>query len=847
MTLKATLQKAAEGLTFLGSSVLIQSLLYPWRRAYHIARLHSRGRSVGAFLQAWRAARRHQPPAWNRPWTFIGDLVSCSRDGRQVTLQCVNAAMQLTVLAPDLVRIRLSPTGEFPAPFSYAVARKDDDWPAARFTLEERPDCFLLRTGKLLVRITRHPCRLTFLDPNGQEIQADAGGLGWSGAAVMISKGLSPDEHIYGLGEKAFGLDRRGHAFEMWNTDPQPYPPGRDPLYLNIPFYLGLHGALGYGLFFDNSYRAHFDLGATRPDELRLAAAGGELRYYFFYGPNLSTVLERYTELTGRMPLPPLWALGNHQSRWSYYPEARVQEIAKGFRVRGIPCDAIHLDIHYMRGYRCFTWDRRRFPDPQRMTAELGSQGFKTVVILDPAIKADRSYPVCATGLEKDAFLRYPDGALFSGPVWPGKAYFPDFTAPAARRWWADLCHMLLAESGVAGIWTDMNEPAVFGGKVTETIPDEVLHCLEGQGGNHAQAHNVYGMQMARATREGWQAWRPDERPYVITRSGFAGAQRYAAHWTGDNQSTWEHLQLTIPMILGLGLSGLALTGCDTGGFVGECDGEMLVRWTQLCALTPYCRNHKALGMHPQEPWAYGEPYESHIREAIVLRYRLLPYLYTAFWQCAERGLPMMRPLCLAYQADHETHTLDDQFLLGDALLVAPVCTPGASTRPVYLPAGTWFRFGQDKRYRGPTTVTADAPLAELPLFVRAGSVLPMWPPMQYVGERPVDVLTLHVFPGTGVSWLYEDDGCSLQYQQGQRRVTRFSLSQAPGSLKLRRESEGSFLPAYTRYRVVLHGVEDRPKQVLADGAPVAGWAFDAKTMTVEFTLGDFQRLAISC
>ncbi len=840
-----TLPGALNLVRSLGPATLLQSLIQPWRRAYRVARVRSRGKSLGAFLRAWGAAWRMRAPDWDAiPWTFVGGLVAYSREGRYLTLRCENATIRLAVLAPDLVQVRLSTSGSLAPAFSYAVCKPEEAWPEVEYEVEEGAEALWLRTGRLQVRIDRQPCRLTFLDPSGQEVQADEEGMGWSGEAVVADKALAADEHIYGLGEKAFGLDLRGNRFEMWNSDPRSYSAGTDPIYLNIPFLLGLRGTAGYGLFFDNSFRAHFDLGASTARRLRFAAAGGEMRYYFFYGPALSTVLERYTELTGRMPLPPLWALGYHQSRWSYYPEAQVREVARQLRAQRIPCDAIHLDIDYMRGFRCFTWDEQRFPNPPRLVADLQAAGLKTVVILDPGIKDDPEYDVCREGLEQGLFARYPDGTPFKGPVWPGNAYLPDFTAERVRRWWAGHCRELWARDGVAGIWNDMNEPTIFGALPGEAPPDDVLHDMEERGGTHAEAHNVYGMQMVRATREGHEATGSAERPLVITRAGFAGVQRYSAHWTGDNESTWEHLRLTIPMLLELGLSGLAFTGCDTGGFDGAASGELVVRWTQLSSLTPYCRNHTALGTPPQEPWAFSEPYQSLIRSAIELRYQLLPCLYTACWQCATRGLPIIRPLFLEFQEDTTTHPLDDQYLLGDSLLVAPIGRPGATSRPVYLPAGPWYHWASGRRYEGPATITVDAPLPELPLFARGGRAVPIWPLMQYVGERPVGTLTLRIYPGNGTSWLYEDDGRSTDYQRGVYRLSRFTLEEGEEGLSIERGSEGTYQPDYHHYRLVIWGQESPPAAVTVDGAPAQA-EHNPEAQTVELYVETFRRVEI--
>lgn len=687
---------------------------------------------------------------------------------------------------------------------------------------------------------------LAFLDPQGGVISEDEAGAGCHpGGAVICHKRIQPDEHLYGLGERTFGLDRRGRRYATWHTDPQTYQLEQEPINMCLPVLLGLHsqGRQGYGIFFDNTFRGQFDLGATAPDVASFGAEGGELGYYFIYGPALTAVVERYTELTGRLRLPPRWVLGYHQSRWSYYPEARVRQLATDFRqTYHVPADCIHLDIHYMDGYRCFTWDAERFPDPAGLIAGLHAQGFKVIVIVDPGIKADRQYWVCRSGLEEDVFCKCPDGqTLFQGPVWPGDCYFPDFTSPRVRAWWGRL-YQALADVGVDAVWNDMNEPAIFGPLGT-TMPDLVRHDLEGRGGDHVEAHNVYGMLMARATVEGWQQLHPDERPVCITRAGWAGVQRYAMSWTADNRSTWDHLWLTMPMVMNLGLCGLAHTGPDTGGFSGACSGELFTRWLQMSVFLPFLRAHTAQDTPDQEPWSWGEPYLGINRSTIELRYRLLPYLYTAFWQCAQTGVPIVRPLLLAFQDDAATHALDDQFLCGDAFLVAPVVEPGATRRSAYLPAGVWYDFWTGEMHHGPAQVEVAAPLERMPLFVRAGSVVPMGPAMEHVGQRPLETLALHVYPGSGASWLYEDDGQSLAYRRGEYRLTRFTLAASEEGLELVREVEGPFDPGYERVQVVVHGVEGPPQAV--EGLPGAEVAYDAQARTARVSGGWFDKVRV--
>jgi alpha-glucosidase len=880
-----TIERLLKGISLFGVLTSMQIVLTPLRNAYHTVRFAApRRRGPALWLATWRALTRQPSPVPLSDFTQSGSVRSHTVSGQTVAVACNNATIHVTVLAGDLVRVQVQRAGEALDTFSYAIARPDEAWPGAPFSVRDG-ETLDIETSALTCRVNKGSGRIAFLDrPGGREITHSAWGPGWRGAEVACSLSLADGERIYGLGENAFGLDRRGRIYTMWNDDPNgAYPPGHDPLYLSFPFYMGVSGAAAYGVFFDNTYRSTVDAGASQPDRLTLRAEGGPLRCYVFAGPTATDVLERYTELTGRLRLPPLWAIGYHQSRWSYTPDSRVRQIAGQMRAHRIPCDAIHLDIHYMDGYRCFTWRPERFPDPARLVGDLHAQGFKVVTLIDCGIKRDRSYSVCTDGLAEKAFCAYPDGSLFHGPVWPGDCYFPDFTSPRVRSWWGRQ-NKALTDIGVDGVWNDMNEPTVFG-PVAGTMPDTVQHDWDGRGATHAQAHNVYGLLMARASAEGLAALPPYpptlgeaspypptlgeaspgppalgeaspfpptlgeqtpvsprgsetgqppqnwgagglRRPFVLTRSGWAGLQRYAMNWMGDNISTWEHLRLTMPMIANLGISGLAFTGPDTGGFAQDCTPELLTRWLQLGVFTPFLRNHTSLGTADQEPWAHGEPYTSLNRRSIELRYHLLPYIYTAFWQCSQTGLPMLRPLFLIWPDDAQTYRLDDQFMFGDALLVAPVTELEATRRNVYLPAGVWYDWWSGRRYDGGQTITVAAPLDCLPLFARAGSIVPAWPVMQYVGEKPVDVLTLYVFAGNGESMLYEDDGASTAYERGDMRITRLVQRSTAEGLTIERRYEGTYTPGYTTVELIVRGLETGATySVGADSKPVGDTA----------------------
>ncbi len=644
----------------------------------------------------------------------------------------------------------------------------------------------------------------------------------------------------------AEALNLRGKRLMLWNTDPPTiYQRGDDPLYYCVPFYLGVHNAGAYGLLWDNSYRASVDLGAVAASDLRFEAEGGSLSYYLFAGSDAQTVLSRYAELTGHIQLPPMWFLGYQQCRWSYYPEETVLKLAAEFRQRGIPCDAIYLDIHYMKGFRVFSLNQEAFPDLEGMIKKLHAQGFKVVTIVDPAIKVDANYDVYQKGLQQDVFLKYPDGERVAGAVWPGLCNFPDFAKASTRAWWAEYCKQLVG-CGVDGLWNDMCEPVVFLPEVSVTLPDFVQHEDIGLGKTHVANHNVYGMLMTRATYEALEhSVPPDQRPVSMTRAGYAGTQRYASSWTGDNMSTWDHLRLSLSMTLNMGLSGAPMTGPDIGGFHGEVDGELFTRWLQAACFFPYFRGHTNLGTGPQEPWAFGQPYEVINRLTIQLRYRLLPYLYSVVAQCAEYGWPVIRPLFTAEPDNPQLRSVDDCYLLGDSLLVAPVLQAGAVSRPVYLPSGSdWYDYWTSTRVTGGQTIEVTAPLERLPLFVRAGSVLPHWPDMQYAGEQEPERLLMRAYPGSFETTLYEDDTRSMAYRGGAYRWIYITMAEDEETITINRRTAGNFKPAYQGISLEVIGLDSEPVDVKVDrqGAPL--WFYDDGLL--EVTAGLFSSVEIN-
>ncbi|CAN5652694.1 glycoside hydrolase family 31 protein [soil metagenome] len=775
-------------------------------------------------------------------WRGAGDVSDVVRRADGVVLTLTSGARaSITFISPTVVRVRLAPRGTFERDQSYAIETAGRK--AVNTVVRETAEAITISMPEgATVSVRRRPFLVTLLDSRGRIVVEDDPARPTSfdpeTDSVECSKRRAETETYYGLGEKAMPMSRHTQQVVMWNTDTYAYPNGLDPIYQSIPFFLALHEGRAYGLFLDNTYRTYFDMGKTAPERYTFGAAGGELNYYLFTGGlerSPKEVLRNYTELTGHTPLPPIWALGYQQSRWSYFPESRVREIVRRFREGRIPADVIYLDIDYMDGYRIFTWDKSRFPDPGKMISDFRADGFRTVIIVDPGVKTDENYEVYRQGRAGGYFTKAADGKEFHAKVWPGACAFPDYTDPRARRWFGSL-HKGHTEEGVAGFWNDMNEPATFRPDDPQeppifhhpgkTFPLSVQHAGDGLPGDHARYHNVYGMQMARATFEGLRQLRPDVRPFVLTRAGYAGVQRYSAVWTGDNVASWEHLRLVIPMLANLGVSGVPLVGADVGGFVGSPSGELYARWLQTAALTPIVRSHTNAGSKDQEPWSYGPDFERINRATIELRYKLLPYLYSLFHEHTETGAPVMRPLWFEYPKDVRTYLIEDEYLVGRELLVAPVLNEGEVKRRVYFPKGdVWIDWWTGERHGGGSEAEIAAPLDRLPLFARAGAAIPVQPVVQHTGEMarvPVSVL---VVPGAdNTSRSYEDSGEGYSYQGGTFGMTTVTLS---GS-KIRLEKSGSY-NSRPFVSVELLGVNARPREIRIGNRVVEDASFDER------------------
>lgn len=785
---------------------------------------------------------------------LLGAIQAYTRDDRSLILDCGGPRVAITVLTPHIVRVRLAKEGTFAPRRSWAVVPADEEFANTPFDVAESEHAITVQTGALTVHIERDPYRIAFVDPDGRIFCADERGMLWGhilhqdGLALPLGpdgvacvKHIAEDEHFFGFGERAGQqLSKRSQRMTNWTVDPPiGHGPGTDPLYIAIPYFLALRPGLAYGLFFNNTWHSRFDMGRERSGTWMMEAAGGELDYYVLFGPTPADVTERLAELLGTMPLPPRWSLGYHQSRWGYMNEAMIRELMAEFRRRDIPCDVIHFDIDYMDGYRVFTWHPERFPDPVKLLADLRQAGFRAVAIIDPGVKADANYAVYQQGLERDMFIRRADGEYFHGYVWPDDVVFPDFLRAEVRQWWGDL-QKTLVEQGVSGIWNDMNEPTSFARPFSEgfsppgTIDLDAVQGPEDERTIHAEVHNLYGSSMARASYEGLRRHLGGERPFVLTRSAFAGIQRWSACWMGDNLSWWENLEMAMPQLLNMSLSGVPFVGVDIGGFFGNATGEMFARWMQFGSLFPFCRGHSATGTERHEPWVFGPQVEAICRDYLKLRYRLLPYLYTLFWEAAQRGTPIMRPLFYHFPQDPHTYQLHDQFLLGPSLMAAPIYQPGREYRVVYLPAGAWYDWWTDEVHVGPAHLMAHAPLERMPLYVRAGAIIPSGPDLSYTAERPTDPLVLDVYPGDGAFTLYEDDGLTFAYEQGQFCTTSYQARHAAEQLTLTiGQRQGAYVPPSRQVVLRVHAVDDRVVQ------EHPGAAYDAERRIVTLVFDD--------
>jgi len=741
--------------------------------------------------------------AQESPVKNIGKVTCVRIEDQAINITTDNAFARITVYSANVVRVRIDKHKLAPD-FSYAVIAQPQK---TKTSITQNAQEINIATDSLKVVIRKSPFAITFYNNNGDVISQDETGLttSWVNESVTTYKHMQEGERFIGLGEKTGDLDRKGNGYTNWNTDSFGYSTGQDPIYSTIPFYIGIHHHLNYGVFLDNTYQSDFNFGASNNRFSSFGARGGEMNYYFIYHTHIADIITSYTALTGRMKMPPLWSLGYQQNRYSYYPETEVFRIAQTLREKKIPADGITLDIHYMDHYKVFTWDKDRFPDPKAMTNKLKDMGFKLTVIVDPGVKEEKGYGVYDRGFKDNIFIKYPDSTNYTGEVWPGWCNFPDFTNPKGRTWWGTEMKKYGAD-GVSGIWNDMNEIATWGQK----MPDNIIFDYDGKKASHLESRDVYAMQMARASYEGAKA-AFNKRPFILTRAGYAGLQRYTAIWTGDNRSEDSHMLLGVRLLNSLGLSGVPFTGMDIGGFTGNPTQSLYARWIQIGAFNPYFRNHTAVNTKSSEPWTYGEEVLEISRNYINLRYKLLPYLYSTFYEATQNGHPVMRSLAIDYTFDKNIYNTEfqNQYMFGSSFMVAPF-EGDAKFGKIYFPAGKWYDLYTDKAEDAGQEQLTEVTMHKLPVFVKESSIVPMQSLIQSTAEKPTDTLTIHVYKGNVSNHFvyYEDDGESYNYENGSFYKRLISYDPAKKLITFNK-TEGSTASKFSKIKIVFHGFGD--------------------------------------
>ena len=745
--------------------------------------------------------------------TYLGNFTGYSIEGKSTSIHAGTASVRFTLVTPEIVRVDFLPGLATTFDSSFVVIR--DTSADVATSVDETDSSIAISAASIKIVCAKNPLRIAYYDGAGKLLLSEpaSGGLAATQVARMATFTLHQDDHFYGTGERGTSMDRRGQAFDSYNVQNFGYSSALSTMNINIPF-IATTG--GYALYFENTYPGHFDFGVSDASQFTYTAAGGELSYFVIVAPTVADQLERYTWLTGRQPLPPRWAFGFIQSKYGYQSQTEATTTIQTMRQQNIPCDAIVLDLYWYSQMGDLTWNSASWPQPFTMMTDLLGEGIKTIVITEPYItQYSLNYGVASSNgyLAKNS-LNQP--YLLSNWWSCGcNAGLLDLTNPAARLWWWSK-HPAFFGDVMAGIWTDLGEP--------ENHPQDMMQYL----GSTAKVHNIYNLLWAKTIFDGFHGFRPGQRLFNLTRSGYAGIQRYGViPWSGDVGKSFGGLAVQPAMMLGMGMSGLAYHNSDIGGFCcGTTTPELYVRWMEYGTFCPITRAHGT--GQPTEPWGYGAQAESVCTKFIQLRYQLLPYIYTMAYQNYETGLPLARPLFFADVTDNNLTNESSSYFWGDAFMVSPVTQEGQTSKLVYLPHGTWIDFWTDNVYQGGQTISAPAPLDEMPLFVKAGSIIPLQSVMNYTDERPLDTLTLRTYPVQGLQntfTLYEDDGKTLDYQSGKFAQTSISqgiseLTDSTGKMLMLNiligPSQGVYdgRPAQRVYLVDAHGISRKPTAV---------------------------------
>jgi alpha-glucosidase len=713
--------------------------------------------------------------------------------------------------------------------------------------LRDDPRVLQISVGDDVLLFQKQPLRFTFQHRNGNVWARESFGAGFMGDRAAHVMAKPDDEHYFGVGEKATEFNRTGKTFTQWNTDVSSFRFNTDPMSKSVPFFIGLREGRAWGIFYDNTWRSEIDLGAQLNTHIGFYADGGELRFYLFSGPTPADVVYKYTQLTGRSSLPPLWTLGVQIVGLGQISEPEVYTIANEYRGRKMPLDAIHLNRTHTSEYRSFTWDGEKFPNAEAVVQEMGNRGIQIVQSIDPGIKDDAFFDVRNDGVTKDVYVKYPDGTNVSGDTWAGRSLFPDFSKPATREWWGAL-HQRGIGDGVSGFVLTMNEPRMFTGNTLAAVSE---YDNEGRGAGQLEMHNQYALLMAKASYGGLRAASPDKRIFLKSRSGFAGIQRYASVWSGLSSDNWNEVELTLPMILGAGISGMPGAGMRVGGTNQRVEADLYARSLQLASVMPRLELNSHQDQVVADPWTHGEAWEKGNLAFMNMRYRMIPAIYTAWWQHTRTGAPVVRPLIWNWPNLTDVVQIEDQFMLGDHVMVAPVLKAGTNERSVYLPEGLWYKYHSREKINGGQRVVESAPsvgslpasgddlmrLRAMPMYARAGAIVAEREAMEFIGQKPVKELQLQVFAGGNLtSYLYEDDGESFAYERGRYRALTFVTEAYRGGFRIKATTEGQYDDASVRFSYLIHGLDRKPDRITVNGRNIV-YFYESRTNTIVFKI----------
>lgn len=748
-----------------------------------------------------------------------GEWIDFKISGEEFHFTYSNAKLEIIFLQPSLIQVSWRP-GE-PQPYSCKVLKKLQP---VTCQVQEFADGWKLSTESLTVQVNKDGS-IRYFDSESQLLRSELPptyqseemrnphqtNIHWTNKAdIKLSK------FFIGFGMHTGGMDLRGKTFRIWNNDPGgTYATNTDPIYMPLPLYLSIQATGSYLIVFDNSSEAEgFFPEPYTDDPATIRFTRGAMTYYLITGP-LEEIYNQLGNLIGFPAMPPLWSLGYHQSRWGYKNQETIQRLAANFIEQNLPVSAIHLDIDYMDKFRVFTVDPCQFPSLVTLSNQLHEKEIRLITILDPGVKKDKDYSLFQEGISKDIFVNL-DNKPYVGAVWPGDAVFPDFTNSEARDWWG-AAYQILLDEGVDGFWHDMNEPTSFTIIGDKAMPLKSNHHFDGASMDHRLAHNLYGKLMNQSAYENLRKLSPEKRPWILSRSGWIGNNQYAWNWTGDVESSWNGLQQTIRILISLGLSGIPFTGSDIGGFSGNPSPELYVRWLQMSTFCAFMRTHSAIGTQPREPWIFSEPYATMLRKFLELRYQFLPYLYTQAWLVTQTGAPFIRPVFWNAPEQSNLWTIEDEFLLGDEILIAPVCEEGAPSRLVTLPPGGWFDFWDSQFHAGNQVIQYPTPLHRIPIFIRSNSVIPLQEGDKFVLHLFINELEL----GDKLSLagkVYSDIGDGY----GDYRLDRYNLSKNLDRIELHKKYEGNYRPSQENIGLQFHGTS--PQTISVDNCviPVA-------------------------